>query len=551
MPVKPAILAIDDEPEVLSAVARDLRARYSSEYRILRANSGEEAIDALKELAEKGQAVALVLSDQRMPRLNGTQVLEQARLLHPDARRVLLTAYADTGAAIAAINSSQVHYYLVKPWNPPEEKLYPVLDDQLEDWKSHFKPGYDGLKIIGSRWSDKSHDLRDFLSRNQIPYQFLEIESALALEALEKLNLENPQLPLVVLAEGEVLQTPTVSDVAAKLGLSSEAQKPFYDLAIVGAGPAGLAAAVYGASEGLKTLLIEQEAPGGQAGTSSRIENYLGFPSGLSGADLARRALTQAQRFGVEVLTPQTVTKLRLEGPYRILTLEGGAEVACHVLMLSMGVAWNKLPAVGAEALTGRGVYYGAAMSEATSCVNEHVYVVGAGNSAGQAALYFAEYANRVSVLVRGDSLEAKMSQYLVDRLLEHPNIEICLNTEVLECFGEDKLECVTLRDRKTGETRKEQTSMLFSFIGATPRTEWLGGLTARDAQGFLKVGRDLSKEELRDWPLAREPFALETSVPGVFAAGDVRSSSVKRVASAVGEGSVAVFSMHQHLASL
>jgi len=551
MPVKPAILAIDDEPEVLSAVARDLRARYSSEYRILRANSGEEAIDALKELAEKGQAVALVLSDQRMPRLNGTQVLQQARLLHPDARRVLLTAYADTGAAIAAINSSQVHYYLVKPWNPPEEKLYPVLDDQLEDWKSHFKPGYDGLKIIGSRWSDKSHDLRDFLSRNQIPYQFLEIESPAAQEALEKLALENPQLPLVVLNEGEVLQTPTVSDVAAKLGLSSEAQKPFYDLAIVGAGPAGLAAAVYGASEGLKTLLIEQEAPGGQAGTSSRIENYLGFPSGLSGADLARRALTQAQRFGVEVLTPQTVTGLRLEGPYRILTLEGGAEVACHVLMLSMGVAWNKLPAVGADALTGRGVYYGAAMSEATSCVNEHVYVVGAGNSAGQAALYFAEYANRVSVLVRGDSLEAKMSQYLVDRLLEHPHIEICLNTEVLECFGEDKLECVTLQDRKTGETRKEQTSMLFSFIGATPRTEWLEGLTARDAQGFLKVGRDLSKEELKDWPLKREPFALETSVPGVFAAGDVRSSSVKRVASAVGEGSVAVFSMHQHLASL
>ena len=551
MPVKPAILAIDDEPEVLSAVARDLRARYSSEYRILRANSGEEAIDALKELAEKGQPIALVLSDQRMPRLNGTQVLEQARVLHPDARRVLLTAYADTGAAIAAINSSQVHYYLVKPWNPPEEKLYPVLDDQLEDWKSHFKPGYDGLKIIGSRWSAKSHDLRDFLSRNQIPYQFLEIESAPAKEALEKLNLENPQLPLVVLNEGEILQTPTVSDVAAKLGLSSEAQKPFYDLAIVGAGPAGLAAAVYGASEGLKTLLIEQEAPGGQAGTSSRIENYLGFPSGLSGADLARRALTQAQRFGVEVLTPQTVTGLRLEGPYRILTLEGGAEVACHVLMLSMGVAWNKLPAVGADALTGRGVYYGAAMSEATSCVNEHVYVVGAGNSAGQAALYFAEYANRVSVLVRGDSLEAKMSQYLVDRLLEHPNIEICLNTEVTECYGEDKLECVTLKDRKTGETRQEQTSMLFSFIGATPRTEWLEGLTARDAQGFVKVGRDLSKEELVDWPLGREPFALETSVPGVFAAGDVRSSSVKRVASAVGEGSVAVFSMHQHLASL
>ena len=551
MPVKPAILAIDDEPEVLSAVARDLRARYSSEYRILRANSGEEAIGALKELAEKGQPVALVLSDQRMPRLNGTQVLEQARMLHPEARRVLLTAYADTGAAIAAINSSQVHYYLVKPWNPPEEKLYPVLDDQLEDWKNHFKPGYEGLKIIGSRWSDKSHDLRDFLSRNQIPYQFLEIESVSAKEALEKLALENPQLPLVVLAEGEVLQTPTVSDVAAKLGLSSEAQKPFYDLAIVGAGPAGLAAAVYGASEGLKTLLIEQEAPGGQAGTSSRIENYLGFPSGLSGADLARRALTQAQRFGVEVLTPQTVTGLRLEGPYRILTLKGGAEVACHVLMLSMGVAWNKLPATGADALTGRGVYYGAAMSEATSCVDEHVYVVGAGNSAGQAALYFAEYANRVSVLVRGDSLEAKMSQYLVDRLLEHPNIEVCLNTEVLECFGEDKLECVTLKDRKTGETRTEKTSMLFSFIGATPRTEWLEGLTARDAQGFLKVGRDLSKEELKAWPLKREPFALETSVPGVFAAGDVRSSSVKRVASAVGEGSVAVFSMHQHLASL
>ncbi len=548
---KPVILTVDDEMEVLNAVARDLRAHYGADYRIIKANSGSEALEVLRELHTKDQVVALVLSDQRMPGVSGVMVLEETKNLFPLARRVLLTAYADTTAAIEAINGSQVHYYLLKPWNPPQEKLYPVLDDQLEDWQGQYRPGFDGLKVIGHRWAASSHQLKDFLSRNQIPYQFLEAESVEGKDLLERGQHSFDQLPVVLFTDGSFVSQPTLSELGTRVGLGSKAAKPFYDLAIVGGGPAGLAAAVYGASEGLKTLLIEAEAPGGQAGTSSRIENYLGFPSGLSGADLARRAVAQGKRFGVEMLSPQTVKAVRLEGPYRILELEDGSEIAAHVVVMSMGVTWNRIPATGAEALTGRGIYYGAAMSEALSCKGEQVFIVGAGNSAGQAALYFTQFADKVIMVVRGKSLEAKMSQYLVDRILNHPNIEVQLGSEVVACMGEEKLEQVSILNRATGETHLQNAGFLFSFIGAAPRTQWLEGIVARDAQGFIKAGKDLSSEELKNWPLERSPFLLETSVPGIFAVGDVRSGSVKRVASAVGEGSVSVSFAHQHLAML
>ena len=543
----PAIVVVDDEPDVLRAIARDLRRQYGEAYRVIRAASGAEAIDAVRQLRERGDAVALVLSDQRMPELDGVATLRQIAEHAPDAKRVMLTAYADTDAAIGAINDGRIDYYLLKPWDPPEEKLFPVLDDLLTDWRGSWRPGFGGLRLVADRWNADGHRLRDFLSRNQIPYTFLDVERDE--EARELAS--GAALPLVLTPEGARLENPTNAEVAQASGLSQEAEREFYDLAIVGGGPAGLASAVYGASEGLKTVLIEREAPGGQAGTSSRIENYLGFPSGLSGADLARRGVSQAKRFGVEILAPVEVTSVRAEGPYKILALEGGGEVACHALMLSMGVDWRTLPASGADALAGQGVYYGAAMTEAIGCQDEHVFVVGAGNSAGQAALHFADYAARVTVLVRGESLGASMSQYLVDRIEAHENIEVCLGHEVETCHGEDHLERITVRDRASGETRDLDTHYLFVFIGATPGTDWLDGFIARDDKGFIRTGPDLSPEDLAGWPLARDPFLLETSVPGVFVAGDVRHESVKRVASAVGEGSVAVAFVHRHLATL
>jgi len=544
---KPVILTVDDDKDVLSAIARDLRKRYGKEYRVLRADSGATALEVLTELSDRGDHVALLLSDQRMPQMDGVAFLSRAMELHPKAKRALLTAYADTEAAISAINRSQVDYYLLKPWDPPEEKLYPVLDDMLEDWRAGFRPGYEGVRVVGDRWSSRSHSIRDFLARNQIPYQFLDVE--VSDEARAIAEQKGGDLPLVFLADGEHLTSPEPSEVANRVGLRTQATREFYDLAIVGAGPAGLASAVYAGSEGLRTVLIEREAPGGQAGTSSRIENYLGFPSGLSGSDLARRAVAQAKRFEVEMLAPQDVTSLRVDGPYKYLTLGDGTEIACHVLMLSMGVQWNYLPATGAEQFAGSGVYYGAAPSEAAHCVDEVIYTIGAGNSAGQAALYLAEKAKTVVMLVRGDSLASKMSHYLVDRIENTENIEVRLHHEVAECLGSDHLEALAIRDKRTNEVTEFPGRYLFVFLGASPRVEWLDGVVARDQHGFIMTGPDLKPEHLAAWPLEREPHLLETCVPGVFAAGDARLDSVKRVASAVGEGSVAVHYMHQYLA--
>jgi thioredoxin reductase (NADPH) len=549
---KPVILAVDDDPDVLGAIARDLRQHYGKDYRIVRAESGALALEALKELAKRDEPVALLLSDQRMPHMDGVGFLSAARATAPDAKRALLTAYADTDAAIGAINQSQVDYYLLKPWNPPEERLYPVLDDLLDDWRASYRPGYEGVRVVGDRWSPRSHDIRDFLARNQVPYEFLDVEtSPQAKELLTRSNAEGNELPLVLLPGGESLRAPTVSELAGRIGLKTRAAAPFYDLAIVGAGPAGLAAAVYGGSEGLRTVLVEREAPGGQAGTSSRIENYLGFPSGLSGSDLARRAVAQAKKFAVEILSPQEVSSLRVEGPYKHLRLGDGAEIASHALMLTTGVSWRRLPAENADTLTGRGVFYGAAMSEAVSCRDEVVYTIGAGNSAGQAALFFAKYARRVVMLIRG-SLESRTSHYLVDRLRSTPNIEIRTPVEVLACHGNERLEALTLANRETGETQRVDARYVFAFIGASPCTEWLSGIVALDPQGFILTGPDLDRAtHLTAWPFERAPYLLEASVPGIFVAGDVRHQSVKRVASAVGEGSVAVHFIHRYLANL
>lgn len=543
----PAIVVVDDDPEVLRAVARDLRRRYGDDYRVVRTTTGAEAVDAVKTLTERGEAVALVLSDQRMPGLDGVATLRESAEHAPTAKRALLTAYADTDAAIAALNEGRVDYYLLKPWDPPEEKLYPVLDDLLADWRAAWRPGYGGLRLVGDRWGADGHRLRDFLSRNQIPYTFLDVER----DDHARQLAGDDALPVVLTPDGARLSNPSNAEVAEAAGLRHQAERDFYDLAIIGGGPAGLASAVYGASEGLKTVLVEREAPGGQAGTSSRIENYLGFPSGLSGADLARRGVSQARRFGVEILSPVEVAAVRVDGPYKVLELADGGEIACHALMLSLGVDWRKLPADGADALEGRGVYYGAAMTEAMSCQDEQVFVVGAGNSAGQAALHFAEYASTVTMLVRSGDLAKSMSQYLVDRIEAHPAIDVVLGAEITACHGDGRLERVTLRDNGTGASREVETHYVFVFIGAAPQTDWLGDLLARDDRGFLRTGPDLTEADLAGWPLDRAPFLLESSVPGVFVAGDVRHESVKRVASAVGEGSVAVAFMHRHLASL
>jgi len=547
---KPVLLTVDDDAEVLAAVARDLRKRYGRDYRILRADSGSGALDLLGELKEREEPVALMLSDQRMPKMDGVAFLSEAMKLYPKSKRALLTAYADTEAAIGAINESRVDYYLLKPWDPPEEKLYPVLDDMLEGWRTEFRPGYGGIRVIGERWSKQCHRVRDFLARNQVPYHFLDVESSA--EARELVSVDGGEaspLPLVILPGGTRLSRPEPTEIAEHIGLKTKAKEQFYDLAIVGAGPAGLASAVYGGSEGLRTVLIEREAPGGQAGTSSKIENYLGFPSGISGGDLARRAVDQARKFGVEILTPQEATALRVEGPYKHLTLSDGSEIASHVLMLSVGVSWNLLPAAGADRLAGAGVFYGAAMTEAPHVKGQTVCIVGGGNSAGQAAMYFKDYADKILMILRGGSLGAKMSHYLVNRIESADNIEVRLNTEIGACQGSERLEALELLDKQTGDTELLPTCYLFCFLGATPHTGWLSGNLACDERGFILTGTDLDvATHLRDWPLERSPYLLETNVPGIFASGDARHNSVKRVASAVGEGSVAVYFMHEFL---
>ena len=551
MAAKPIILAVDDEPDVLRMVKTDLRKEYGKDYRILSDAGGEAALATLVQLQERGEPVALLVVDQRMPGMNGVDFLEQAIELFPDCKRVLLTAYSDTEAAIKAINTIKLDNYLSKPYDPPEETLYPALTDLLQDWAGSYRPPFEGIRVIGNRWSSDSHRVKDFLARNRIPYQWQDIEAdSEACRLYEGANA--PNLPLVVFADSEKLSNPDNGALAAKVGLKTQAEQPFYDLIIVGGGPAGLAAAVYGASEGLRTLMIEREAPGGQAGTSSRIENYLGFPSGLSGADLARRAVAQAQRFGVEILA-QEVTGLRVQDQYRIVTLAGGAEVSCHALLITTGVSYRKLDVPGMDKLTGAGVYYGAAMTEALSCKDDDVYLIGGANSAGQAALFFSKYAHCATLLVRGDSLEKGMSQYLVDEIRAQPTIRVSLNSAVTAVEGETQLERITIAHSDTGETEVVPAKAIFIFIGAQPRTEWLEGIVKRDAHGFILAGPDLMQNGKRPegWPLDRDPYLLESSVPGIFVAGDVLHESVKRVASAVGGGAIAVQFVHQYLAKV
>jgi thioredoxin reductase (NADPH) len=556
---KPVILTVDDDLEVLQAIARDLRQQYGDRFRIIRADSGAAAIEATQKLKLRNEPVALFLVDQRMPQMNGVEFLEQALKIFPNAKRALLTAYADTDAAIRAINSTQIDYYLLKPWNPPEERLYPVLNDLLDDWFASFRPAFEGIRVIGNRWSPQSHDMKDFLARNQVPYQWLDIELS---EEAQKLaafaNCDRLTLPLVLFSDGSSLVQPSIAAVAEKVGLRTQAEKPFYDLIIVGGGPAGLAAAVYGASEGLHTVMIEREAPGGQAGTSSRIENYLGFPSGLSGSDLARRAVTQARRFGVEILSPQEVTGMRVEDPYRFITLSDGSEVSCHALILALGVSWRRLNVPGLDRLTGAGVYYGAAQTEALTCQGEDVYIIGGANSAGQAAMYFSKYARQVTLLVRGESLTKSMSQYLIEQIAETPNIIVQPHSSVIEAKGETSLEAIVIENAVTGELEIVPAVSLFIFIGAVPRTEWLDGAVERDDRGFVVTGPDLKSGTTlqgaprpKGWRLDRDPYLLETNVPGVFAVGDVRHGSIKRVASGVGEGSICVQFVHQYLANV
>lgn len=552
---KPAILTIDDDPEVLRAIARDLRKQYGDRFRIMRANSGSSAIETLEQLKLRNETAALLVSDQRMPEMTGVEFIEQATTMFPEAKTVLLTAYADTDAAIQAINFTGLDYYLLKPWDP-EEQLYPVLDDLLDDWLSVYRPAFEGIRIIGYRWSPCSHNLKDFLARNLIPYKWLDVEREVEAQKLVDYvanNGEKPKLPLVILEDGSPLQQPTNLQIAEKIGLQTRAERPFYDLVIVGGGPAGLAAAVYGASEGLSTVMIERQAPGGQAGASSRIENYLGFASGVSGGDLARRGVTQAKRFGVEILTPQEAVGVRVENSYRIVTLADGSEITCHAIVLAMGVQWRRLKIPGCQKLTGCGVYYGAAKTEAIACKDEPVYLVGAGNSAGQAAIYFSQYASQVTMLIRGDSLTKSMSQYLIDQIEATSNIEVMVCTEVIETKGESNLEAITLLHNDTGAKETVNASCLFIMIGAEAKTDWLDGVVARDERGYILTGSDLNANGKRcyGWHLDREPFLLETSVPGVFAAGDVRHNSVKRVASGVGEGSMAIMFVHRYLAEV
>jgi thioredoxin reductase (NADPH) len=554
---KPTIITVDDDPEVLLAVERDLRRRYADRYRVLRADSGVTALEALRGLKQRDDAVGMLLADQRMPQMTGVEFLREAMKLYPDSRRVLLTAYADTEAAIRAINEAEVHHYLLKPWDPPEEHLYPVIDDLLDDWQASFRPRFEGVRVLGTRWSSDAYALRDFLARNQTPYRWLDVETAErdpeVRQLMEAVGPEAAGLPMVFFPDGSSLSAPATADVAEKLGLRVRPEMAFYDLVIVGGGPSGLAAAVYGASEGLRTVMIEMQAPGGQAGMSSRIENYLGFPSGLSGGDLARRAVAQARRFGVEILTPQHVVGARAEGSTRMVKLGDGSDLGCKALLVATGVSYRRLDVPGAENLQGRGVYYGSAMTEAVSCKDEDVYIIGGANSAGQGAMYFSKYAKRVVMLVRGPSLSGTMSQYLIDQIQRTPNIEVVTGAHVAEVHGAERLEAISIHCGDSNETNRVPASSLYVFIGAEPRTDWLAGVVERDERGFILTGADLVRngKRPRGWPLDRDPYWMETSVPGIFAAGDVRYGSVKRVASGVGEGSIAVQFIHQYLSAV
>ena len=550
---KPTILTVDDDPQVSQAISHDLRVHYGSDYSILSATSGAQALAMLAELVLRGRPVALIATDQRMPEMTGIEMLGQARSAAPDAKFLLLTAYADTDVAIKAINDIGLDYYLLKPWDPPAERLYPVIDDLLGDWQQANPQDTGGVRVVGHRWSEGSHEVKTFLARNYVPYQWLDVdkdEEAQQIQELAHAGLDD--LPLVLVPDREVLRSPSTVDLAGALGLRTRAEQPLYDLCIVGGGPAGLAAAVYGASEGLRTVVVEREAPGGQAGQSASIENYLGFPKGLSGADLTHRAVAQAARFGAEMVLARDVTGFETRGPVRAVRLGDAGQLEARALLVATGVSYRRLEAPGIGALSGRGVYYGATASEAVQCQGDEVYVVGAANSAGQAALNLARYAKRVVMVVRGGSLEDTMSIYLVARIRAAQNIDVRLRSEVVAAHGDGHLEGLTLADRDTQAEEELPTSWLFVFIGASPRTDWLGSAVVRDEKGFVITGQDLLSSPQSDtWPLSRPPFALETSVPGVFAAGDVRLDSMKRVASAVGEGAMSVYLVHRYLATM
>ena len=548
---KPVLMTLDDEPQVLNAIERDLRKHYHSDYRIIKVKSGAEALETVHQLKRRNTPIALFLVDQRMPGMSGTDFLERAVKLYPEARKVLLTAYADTDAAITSINTIGLDYYLMKPWDPPEQYLYPVLDDLLSDWAASVPLPYDGIRVAGTQWSACSHVVKDFLARNQIPYQWLDIErDAQAQTLVETVQQDRHLLPVVFFPDGSTLVDPDLRTLAGKMGLHTKARQPFYDLIIIGAGPAGLAAAVYGASEGLRTVVIEKEATGGQAGTSSRIENYLGFPQGLSGVDLARRATIQATRLGAEILTAQEAIRIRVEDPYRFVTLSDGTELSCHALLIASGMTVRKPDVPGIEPLIGASVYYGAAFTEARHYQDGQVFVLGGANSAGQGAVFLAQFASRVTILIRSDSLTRKMSKYLVDQIDKTPNIEVMPNTELAALSGTDRLEAITIKNRDTGKTQQMPADALFIFIGAYPHTEIVADLVERDEAGFILTGLDLIREgrRPRNWKGKRDPFLMETSVPGIFAAGDVRHGVIRRVASAVGQGSVAVSSIHKYL---
>jgi thioredoxin reductase (NADPH) len=548
---KPVILTVDDDPDVLNAIDRDLRQHFRADYRIVKVNSGPEALDIVRQLKQRGANIALFLVDERMPKMTGTQFLMEAITLYPDARKVLLTAYADTETAITAINKIGLDQYLTKPWDPPAERLYPVLDDLLLEWAANVRPPYEGVRVAGTSLSASSFAVKDFLSSNLYPYQWIDLERDTSMRELAEVH--SPELarqPIVFLPDGSVLVQPDVRTLAERIGMKLKPQMPFYDLVVIGGGPAGLAGAVYGASEGLRTILVESRAPGGQAGTSSQIENYLGFPSGVSGSELARRAVAQARRFGAEIVAPQEVVEIRRDDPYRVVKLADGSELTAYAVLLSPGMEVRRLDVPGLDRLVGAGVFYGAAMTEAAAVRGQDVMVIGGANSAGQGAMFFSRYARKVTMVLRGGALSAGMSQYLVDRIKSTPNIDVKLNTRVTGVSGEARLSSVTLTDDEKGEVREEPTCGLFIFIGTAPRTGLVADLVQRDPQGFIVTGPDLMVDARRPrgWMLDRDPFMFETSVPGIFAAGDARSGSGKRVASAVGEGSATVRLVHSYL---
>ena len=547
---KPYIIAVDDDLSVLRAIERDLKTKFSSDYRVLAVDAPQKAVELVRQLTSRADRVALFLVDQRMPHMSGTEFLQEVTALQPEARRVLLTAYADSNAAIDAINRIRLHHYLLKPWEPPDQHLYPVLIDQLEDWQAGSRESFDGAYVIGTRWAPETHRLKDFLAKSQVPYRWLEPDGISDPRIQAALGGRTLPMPVVILPDGSVLEQPTLAHMADRLGLVSVPSRRFYDVIVIGAGPAGLACALYCSTEGLKTVLVEREAAGGQAGLSSRIENYLGFPSGLSGADLARRGVAQVRRFGTEVLAPAEAIGLLVEGEYRVVKLSNGQELAAHSVVIAAGVQWRRLDVPGMERLSGAGIYYGAAITEASSCKGEDVYIVGGANSAGQAAVHFSEVARSIRMIVRAESLSKSMSHYLVERIHTIANISVIPNSEVVEVNGTERLEEITVRHHDTDVTEKLPAAALFIFIGAEPHTDWLNGVVYRDNKGFLVTGTNLLSDGKRPsgWNIDRDPYLLETSVPGVFAVGDVRDGAVRRVANSVGEGSIVLYFIRQYL---